>query len=80
MNPAFHNEGFEERNDISIIDITLNEIQKEINDKNGKQLHIAKITDGFYKLGKDRIIKLAYDEQAQRILIQIPTEEVNIVS
>jgi hypothetical protein len=46
----------------------LNEIQKEINDKNGKQLHIAKITDGFYKLGKDRIIKLAYDEQAQRIL------------
>ena len=46
----------------------MNEIQKEINDKNGKQLHIAKITDGFYKLGKDRIIKLAYDEQAQRIL------------
>jgi hypothetical protein len=46
----------------------LNEIQKEINDKNGKQLHIAKITDGFYRLGKDRIIKLAYDEQAQRIL------------
>jgi hypothetical protein len=40
----------------------LNEIQKEINDKNGKQLHISKITDGFYKLGKDRIIKLAYDE------------------
>jgi len=49
----------------------LNEIQKEINDKNGKQLHITKITDGFYRLGKDRIIKLAYDEQAQRILSKI---------
>ena len=50
-------------------------------------MNISKITDGFYRIGNDRIVKLVYDEETQRILskqiylcltdkVRIPTEEV----
>ena len=49
-------------------------------------MNISKITDGFYRIGNDRIVKLVYDEETQRILskriylcltdiVRIPTEE-----